>query len=108
MLSSLSMLFLAATLCNPPFVGPSCLILTFVIPSLSVLQEFATSGSSNTDTGKSGGHLETKYKMKELGLNFSQKWNTNNTLTTEVTMEDQVYLNIPELMHLPLLKAIYN
>ncbi|XP_056889466.1 voltage-dependent anion-selective channel protein 3 [Takifugu flavidus] len=52
--------------------------------------EFATSGSSNTDTGKSGGHLETKYKMKELGLNFSQKWNTNNTLTTEVTMEDQL------------------
>lgn len=92
MLSSLSMLSLAASLCNPPFVVPSCLILTFVTPPLlTVLQEFATSGSSNTDTGKSGGHLETKYKMKELGLNFSQKWNTNNTLTTEVTVEDQVH-----------------
>lgn len=31
--------------------------------------------------------------MKELGLNFSQKWNTDNTLTTEITMEDQVESN---------------
>ncbi|KAG7490320.1 voltage-dependent anion-selective channel protein 3 isoform X2 [Solea senegalensis] len=52
--------------------------------------EFATSGSSNTDTGKSGGHLETKYKMSELGLSFNQKWNTDNTLTSEITMEDQL------------------
>ncbi|XP_049434191.1 voltage-dependent anion-selective channel protein 3 isoform X1 [Epinephelus fuscoguttatus] len=52
--------------------------------------EFATSGSNNTDTGKSGGHLETKYKVNDLGLNFSQKWNTDNTLTTEITMEDQL------------------
>uniref|UniRef100_A0A8D3CSP3 Non-selective voltage-gated ion channel VDAC3 n=1 Tax=Scophthalmus maximus TaxID=52904 RepID=A0A8D3CSP3_SCOMX len=52
--------------------------------------EFATSGSNNTDTGKSGGHLETKYKIKELGLSFNQKWNTDNTLTTEITMEDQL------------------
>ncbi|XP_030593782.1 voltage-dependent anion-selective channel protein 3 isoform X2 [Archocentrus centrarchus] len=52
--------------------------------------EFATSGSSNTDTGKSGGHLETKYKMKDLGLTFSQKWSTDNTLTTEITLEDQL------------------
>jgi len=52
--------------------------------------EFATSGSSNTDTGKAGGHLETKYKVKELGLSFNQKWNTDNTLTTEVTLEDQL------------------
>ncbi|XP_070689272.1 voltage-dependent anion-selective channel protein 3 isoform X1 [Pempheris klunzingeri] len=52
--------------------------------------EFATSGSNNTDTGKSGGHLETKYKLNELGLNFNQKWNTDNMLTTEITMEDQL------------------
>uniref|UniRef100_A0A3Q1EID7 Non-selective voltage-gated ion channel VDAC3 n=1 Tax=Acanthochromis polyacanthus TaxID=80966 RepID=A0A3Q1EID7_9TELE len=52
--------------------------------------EFATSGSSKTDTGKSVGHLETKYKVKELGLSFNQKWNTDNTLTTEITMEDQL------------------
>lgn len=53
-------------------------------------QEFNTSGSSNTDSGKASGSLETKYKMKELGLSFSQKWNTDNTLATEVTVEDQV------------------
>ncbi|XP_019120051.1 voltage-dependent anion-selective channel protein 3 isoform X1 [Larimichthys crocea] len=58
--------------------------------SQSGVMEFATSGSNNTDTGKSGGHLETKYKVNELGLNFNQKWNTDNTLTTEITMEDQL------------------
>ncbi|XP_017558337.1 voltage-dependent anion-selective channel protein 3 isoform X2 [Pygocentrus nattereri] len=52
--------------------------------------EFSTGGSSNTDTGKASGNLETKYKVKELGLTFNQKWNTDNTLTTEVTMEDQL------------------
>uniref|UniRef100_A0A6Q2XBW8 Non-selective voltage-gated ion channel VDAC3 n=1 Tax=Esox lucius TaxID=8010 RepID=A0A6Q2XBW8_ESOLU len=52
--------------------------------------EFNTSGSSNTDTGKASGNLETKYKMKELGLSFNQKWNTDNTLSTEVTVEDQL------------------
>lgn len=54
-------------------------------------QEFNTSGSSNTDTGKASGNLETKYKMKELGLSVNQKWNTDNTLATEVTVEDQVH-----------------
>ncbi|XP_067084238.1 voltage-dependent anion-selective channel protein 3 isoform X1 [Osmerus mordax] len=52
--------------------------------------EFATSGTSNTDTGKAGGHLETKYKVSDLGLSFNQKWNTDNTLTTEITVEDQL------------------
>lgn len=42
--------------------------------------------------GKASGSLETKYKMKDLGLSFSQKWNTDNTLTTEITLEDQVRL----------------
>ncbi|KAK0144943.1 Voltage-dependent anion-selective channel protein 2 [Merluccius polli] len=56
--------------------------------------EFATSGSNNTDTGKSGGHLETKYKVKDLGLSFNQKWNTDNTLTTEISLEDQLALGL--------------
>jgi hypothetical protein len=30
--------------------------------------------------------------VKELGLSFNQKWNTDNTLTTEVSIEDQVSL----------------
>uniref|UniRef100_A0A3Q4N3B0 Non-selective voltage-gated ion channel VDAC3 n=1 Tax=Neolamprologus brichardi TaxID=32507 RepID=A0A3Q4N3B0_NEOBR len=57
---------------------------------LWLTSEFNTSGSNNTDTGRSGGHLETKYKMKDLGLTFNQKWNTDNTLTTEITLEDQL------------------
>ncbi|KAG5840273.1 hypothetical protein ANANG_G00187060 [Anguilla anguilla] len=52
--------------------------------------EFNTSGSSNTDTGKAAGTLETKYKAKDLGLSFSQKWNTDNNLTSEITLEDQL------------------
>ncbi|KAI2556324.1 voltage dependent anion channel 2, partial [Homo sapiens] len=44
--------------------------------------EFSTSGSSNTDTGKVTGTLETKYKWCEYGLTFTEKWNTDNTLGT--------------------------
>lgn len=52
--------------------------------------EFNTSGHSNQDNGKVFGSLETKYKVKEYGLNFSEKWNTDNTLTSEVSVEDQL------------------
>lgn len=54
------------------------------------MQEFKTSGSSNTDTSKVVGSLETKYKRPEYGLTFTEKWNTDNTLGTEITVEDQV------------------
>ncbi|KAF4802462.1 Voltage-dependent anion-selective channel protein 3 [Turdus rufiventris] len=53
-------------------------------------QEFTTVGSSNTDTGKASGSLETKYKVKDQGLTFIQKWNTDNTLGTEISVEDQL------------------
>uniref|UniRef100_A0A8C3JXB8 Non-selective voltage-gated ion channel VDAC3 n=1 Tax=Calidris pygmaea TaxID=425635 RepID=A0A8C3JXB8_9CHAR len=52
--------------------------------------EFTATGSSNTDTGKASGSLETKYKVKDYGLTFTQKWNTDNTLGTEVSVEDQL------------------
>ncbi|XP_039235161.1 voltage-dependent anion-selective channel protein 2 isoform X1 [Pipra filicauda] len=52
--------------------------------------EFTTSGSSNTDTGKVNGSLETKYKWAEYGLTFTEKWNTDNTLGTEIAIEDQL------------------
>nr|XP_061793941.1 voltage-dependent anion-selective channel protein 2 isoform X1 [Nerophis lumbriciformis] len=52
--------------------------------------EFKTSGSSNTDTSKVVGSLETKYKRAEYGLTFTEKWNTDNTLGTEITIEDQI------------------
>lgn len=40
--------------------------------------------------GKSGGYLETKYKLNKLGLSFSKKWNTDNLLTKKITIEDQL------------------
>ncbi|KAK1794183.1 hypothetical protein P4O66_011082 [Electrophorus voltai] len=52
--------------------------------------EFKTSGSSNMDTSKVIGNLETKYKWDEYGLTFTEKWNTDNTLGTEITVEDQI------------------
>lgn len=58
-----------------------------------LLQEFKTSGSSNTDTSKVVGSLETKYKRSEYGLTFTEKWNTDNTLGTEITIEDQVRIS---------------
>lgn len=52
--------------------------------------EFTTTGNSNHDSGKVGGSLETKYKYSEYGLTFLEKWNTDNTLGTEITIEDQM------------------
>ncbi|MGH0134635.1 UNVERIFIED_CONTAM: hypothetical protein FKN15_029715 [Acipenser sinensis] len=54
------------------------------------VMEFTTSGSSNTDTSKVIGSLDTKYKWSEHGLTFTEKWNTDNTLGTEITVEDQI------------------
>lgn len=51
---------------------------------------FKTTGSSNHDSGNISGGLETKYKLKDYGLTFVEKWNTDNTLGTEVTIEDQL------------------
>jgi len=52
--------------------------------------EINVNGSSNQDTGKVTGALESKYKVKEYGLTFTEKWNTDNTLATEVSVEDQL------------------
>lgn len=52
--------------------------------------EFNTGGTSYQETGKVFGSLETKYKLSEYGLTFSEKWNTNNTLATEVSVQDQL------------------
>lgn len=52
--------------------------------------EFCCGGVSNQDTGKVFGSLETKYKFKEYGLTFSEKWNTDNTLGTEVSIANKL------------------
>jgi voltage-dependent anion channel protein 2 len=52
--------------------------------------EFTSSGNSNHDSNKVNGSLETKYKWSDYGLTFNEKWNTDNTLGTEITIEDQI------------------
>lgn len=52
--------------------------------------EFNVNGSSNFDTGKVVGALESKYKLSDYGLTFTEKWNTDNTLASEMCIEDQL------------------
>jgi len=52
--------------------------------------EFTTNGNQNQDTNKTDGALETKYKLKDYGLTFKEKWTTDNNLATEITIEDQI------------------
>nr|XP_036228398.1 voltage-dependent anion-selective channel isoform X2 [Bactrocera oleae]XP_036228400.1 voltage-dependent anion-selective channel isoform X2 [Bactrocera oleae]XP_036228401.1 voltage-dependent anion-selective channel isoform X2 [Bactrocera oleae] len=52
--------------------------------------EFNTAGHSNQESGKVFGSLETKYKVKDYGLSLTEKWNTDNTLFTEVSVQDKL------------------
>merc|ERR1712126_635071 len=52
--------------------------------------EFTTGGSSSLDSGKVAGNLETKYKVKDLGLTFTEKWSTDNTLNTTLDVADKL------------------
>lgn len=52
--------------------------------------EFNTGGVSNQESGKVYGNLETKYKIKEHGVTFSEKWDTDNTLSAEVSIQDKI------------------
>jgi len=52
--------------------------------------EFTSGGSSNMDSGKISGNLETKYKVKDLGLTLSEKWTTDNTLNTTLDVVDKL------------------
>lgn len=52
--------------------------------------KFTTKGNNNTDTGRLSGDLTTEYKCSDYGLTFKETWNTDNVLSTEVTIEDQL------------------
>lgn len=52
--------------------------------------EFSVSGTSLNDTGKVNAALETKYKLSEFGVTLKEKWNTDNTLLTELISEDKI------------------
>jgi len=50
--------------------------------------DFNVTGEHNNDVNKSLGTLEAKYKSPANGLTFVEKWNTDNILKSEVTVED--------------------
>uniref|UniRef100_A0A0A9XK23 Voltage-dependent anion-selective channel n=1 Tax=Lygus hesperus TaxID=30085 RepID=A0A0A9XK23_LYGHE len=50
--------------------------------------EFSIGGVQNLETKNVVGSLETKYKFKEYGVTFTEKWNTDNVLATEIAVAD--------------------
>jgi len=52
--------------------------------------EFKAGVNSNRDSGKVSGSLESKYKWSDYGITFTEKWNTDNVLTTNVSIADQL------------------
>lgn len=52
--------------------------------------DFNITGEHNNDVQKSLGTLEAKYKSPAHGLSFVEKWNTDNILKAEVTLEDSI------------------
>lgn len=52
--------------------------------------DFVSGVVSNQETGKVSGSLETKYKLKDTGITFTERWNTDNLLTTEIAIQDQL------------------
>jgi len=52
--------------------------------------EFNVNGSSNNDTGRVTSSLETKYLVKDHGITIKEKWNTDNIMAAEITVEDQL------------------
>lgn len=52
--------------------------------------DFNLTGEHNNDVQKTLGTLEAKYKSPAHGLTFTEKWNTDNILKSELTVEDQI------------------
>jgi len=52
--------------------------------------DFNLTGEHNIDVQKSLGTLEAKYKSAANGLTFVEKWNTDNILKSELTLEDNL------------------
>lgn len=51
--------------------------------------DFTVNGVSNNDTGRVNSALETKYLVKQYGLTLRERWNTDNILKSEITIEDR-------------------
>lgn len=52
--------------------------------------EFTTEGSHFTDTGNVNGSLETKFKNADYGVTFTEKWTTENIISTNISIDDKI------------------
>jgi len=52
--------------------------------------EFTTEGSHYTDTGNVTGSLETKFKNADYGVTFTEKWTTDNLISTNISIDDKI------------------
>jgi len=52
--------------------------------------DFTAEGAHNTDSGNVAGSLETKYKHADYGVTFSEKWNTDNVIATNITVDNKL------------------
>lgn len=52
--------------------------------------EFAAGTTNNQESGKVFGNLEAKYKVKDYGLTFTEKWTTDNIVASELAIQDQI------------------
>jgi hypothetical protein len=52
--------------------------------------KFNFTGEHNTDVQKSLGTLEAKWECKKHGVVFVEKWNTDNILKSELSVENNI------------------
>lgn len=52
--------------------------------------EIGTGATHNIATGRLLGSVDFKYKLDKYGLSVKEKWNTDNLITTETTIQDQL------------------
>jgi len=52
--------------------------------------DLTVDGTHNTDTGDVVAALETKFKYAPYGISFTEKWNTNNVITSTIGVEKEV------------------
>jgi len=52
--------------------------------------EFKLGAAHNVATGRMAGNVDLKYKFPKYGLTLTEKWNTDNVLTTELVCADQL------------------
>lgn len=50
--------------------------------------QFNVNGVSNNDTGKVTAFLESSHGFKDYGLTIKEKWNADNTLSTDLSLKD--------------------